>query len=393
MYLANDVIQNSRKKGTEFTKEFSAALRPAFEFMSKFVKFKLQSIELRVLMTFFFPFGRDTDEKTLHSLERIVNIWAERNIYEANLLSDFKKAIRSSTSTTTGNKLTSKSSQANSQEAGRDKRKREPKPNDDSQNKKPKSYSLVNSVCLLSQSEAELPIKGEDVNPEELIKSLQALQNTASCDAAIRERISKLPPEVSDLSLVEKIKDKRQMEQLSDQVEDAFRMLNEYNQRLTQELDDRKQVSVMLAAYHRYQRDRFASAEEKFNEYRERLRKVTQVKNELKSHLQNLPDLTMFAIAALPTPGDLFTSKPPVVKQTVDNGDSDSSPFSPLRPQHSPITSSPTPPSFETIETSLGRDSYNGEVFESENSYVPSARVKLNEAGGIATSYGSAFVP
>jgi len=30
MYLANDVIQNSRKKGPEFTTEFASTLQPAF---------------------------------------------------------------------------------------------------------------------------------------------------------------------------------------------------------------------------------------------------------------------------------------------------------------------------------------------------------------------------
>lgn len=35
MYLANDVIQNSRKKGPEFTKEFASALKAAFTNVSK----------------------------------------------------------------------------------------------------------------------------------------------------------------------------------------------------------------------------------------------------------------------------------------------------------------------------------------------------------------------
>ena len=35
MYLANDVIQNSRKKGPEFTKEFISPLKYAFEFVAR----------------------------------------------------------------------------------------------------------------------------------------------------------------------------------------------------------------------------------------------------------------------------------------------------------------------------------------------------------------------
>lgn len=35
MYLANDVIQNSRKKGPEYAKEFTTALKQGFEIVAK----------------------------------------------------------------------------------------------------------------------------------------------------------------------------------------------------------------------------------------------------------------------------------------------------------------------------------------------------------------------
>ena len=37
MYLANDVIQNSRKKGPEYSKEFGAVLKASFEVVAKYV--------------------------------------------------------------------------------------------------------------------------------------------------------------------------------------------------------------------------------------------------------------------------------------------------------------------------------------------------------------------
>lgn len=37
MYLANDVIQNSRKKGPEYSKEFSGVLKQAFDIISRYV--------------------------------------------------------------------------------------------------------------------------------------------------------------------------------------------------------------------------------------------------------------------------------------------------------------------------------------------------------------------
>ena len=71
MYLANDVIQNSKKKGPEYTKEFNLVLKSAFEFVSK-----------------------GADDKMLQSLDRIINIWKERNIYDSNTLSEFRKHVR-----------------------------------------------------------------------------------------------------------------------------------------------------------------------------------------------------------------------------------------------------------------------------------------------------------
>jgi regulator of Ty1 transposition protein 103 len=42
--------------------------------------------------------------------------------------------------------------------------------------------------------------------PEELIKALNDLENAPSCDAVVRERISKLPPEIADVSLLSQLK-------------------------------------------------------------------------------------------------------------------------------------------------------------------------------------------
>ena len=39
-----------------------------------------------------------------------------------------------------------------------------------------------------------------------LIRGLQELENSASSDAVVRERIAALPPEVSDITLLNKLK-------------------------------------------------------------------------------------------------------------------------------------------------------------------------------------------
>lgn len=69
MYLANDVIQNSRKKGPEYGQEFGNYLTKAFEHMA------------------------DSEEKTLSSLSRLLTIWSERGIYSETQITEFRKAL------------------------------------------------------------------------------------------------------------------------------------------------------------------------------------------------------------------------------------------------------------------------------------------------------------
>lgn len=74
-YLVNDVIQNSRKKGPEFKNEFGPVLGSALKVMAQTVK----------------------DEKTTQRIERILNIWDERNIFDSEHMTDFRKSLGEST--------------------------------------------------------------------------------------------------------------------------------------------------------------------------------------------------------------------------------------------------------------------------------------------------------
>lgn len=69
MYLANDVIQNSKKKGPEFGKEFETVLPKAFEHMKGF------------------------DQKTRERLNRLLQIWEERGVYDKVQIAEFKAAF------------------------------------------------------------------------------------------------------------------------------------------------------------------------------------------------------------------------------------------------------------------------------------------------------------
>ncbi|KAG8274142.1 Regulation of nuclear pre-mRNA domain-containing protein 1A [Homalodisca vitripennis] len=74
MYLANDVIQNSKKKGPEYGREFGTVLRKAFEVVGQ----KMQG------------------EKTKRSINRLLDVWEERGVYSKSQIADFRRAFNSS---------------------------------------------------------------------------------------------------------------------------------------------------------------------------------------------------------------------------------------------------------------------------------------------------------
>ena len=107
--------------------------------------------------------------------------------------------------------------------------------------------------------------------------------------------------------------DKEAAERLSKTVDEACLLLAEYNGRLAVELEDRRQLARMLMEYTQNQKDVLPEKEKKLEEYKQKLAWVTQVRKELKSHIQSLPDLSLLpnvtgGLAPLPSAGDLFST-------------------------------------------------------------------------------------
>ena len=59
---------------------------------------------------------------------------------------------------------------------------------------------------------------GEPPEPEILIKAIQELENSASSDAIVREKIARLPPEVSETGHLDKLQSAKEGQQLMEKV-------------------------------------------------------------------------------------------------------------------------------------------------------------------------------
>ena len=70
LYLANDVIQNSKKKGPEYRVEFVRVLPQAFQLVS-----------------------REKDSSLQRSVERIVNIWEERKVFDGETVGKLRSLL------------------------------------------------------------------------------------------------------------------------------------------------------------------------------------------------------------------------------------------------------------------------------------------------------------
>jgi len=314
LYLANDVSQNSKKKHPEYSKEFGSVMKQVLE-------------HLAVI---------DLEEKTIKSIERLLKIWQDRAIFDSKIQADLSKiwttkileaAIADDgvkTPPQPPNKKVKTDAHHRSAEKRNSSSHKISAKHDSNKDEKPSINSasarlsggeieemLRNTASSPVQSELS-PSSADPPEPEELIKALQDLENSASSDAVVREKIARLPPEVSETSHLEKIGSTDEGLKLLTQVNNASTLLNDYNERLQQELKDRHKVGKMIKDFLAAQKDLLAQAEERLEIYRDKLDKVNTIKDDLKSHIQSLPDLTQLpdvtgGLAPLPSAGDLFT--------------------------------------------------------------------------------------
>lgn len=286
MYLANDVIQNSKKKGPEFGKEFGNYLPKAFEHMKSF------------------------DEKTRERLNRLLIIWEERGVYDKTQITEFKAAFDAATEPVKepGTPPPKKKLKT----ADVEKVKTQIPKSEKKERKKSETEVEVDGTKELHVTLSPKTPAGDPPETEELIKALMDLENSASSDATVREQIASLPPEVSEVSLLANLADRSAADQLSSAVNEAAALLADYNGRLQSEMEERKKLLTMLRDYTLAQKQLLQQAQTTLEDYKEKLKKVCSVRTEVKSHISNLPDLTQLpdvtgGLAPLPSAGDLFS--------------------------------------------------------------------------------------
>lgn len=126
-------------------------------------------------------------------MERILNIWEERGVYDKDKIKDFKGNLGSKPST-------KPESKKKDEKPSRKRKSEEPSTSatNGSEKKKPKVPTPSKAKVVEVNGEKhvtlspQLPV-GDPPEAEELIKMLQDLEEAASSDAVTRQRITRLP--------------------------------------------------------------------------------------------------------------------------------------------------------------------------------------------------------
>ena len=294
IYLANDILQNSRKKGTEYQTEFTTNIL-------------LEAIQSTSLAA---------DSKLRFTLERILNIWKDRKIFPDNRIEQFKIALHNPDKVTIDNiddnilrsPLNNKSNKSskspkNTIASSEDE--------DDVVKKKRKLIASEQQKPTVSfDIEAKIDLKIPDAL--ELAAMLRDLEKSASSDAIVRGKIAELPPKISDLTTLSDYKSQSETVDFNIKLSESLVLLDEYNQRLTDELIQRKRTTFQLSAFIKEQQKQSDADRQSLIDWKSKLKQIEHFKNELKTHLKSLPDLKIIDEAAelspLPTANDLFSN-------------------------------------------------------------------------------------
>lgn len=290
MYLANDVIQNSKRKGPEFSLSFIDPLEAA-----------LQHI--------FNQHGKDS--KLLQRVERIVGIWKQRRIYSDEVFGRLEKTIRTINGNGTREKIQRKEKPSPPSPEPPEKKGRSSFNGSQKLQEEISRFQKKTSPQEVDSTETEEAPKPPESS--EIIRAILSLENAACTDAPVREKIASLPTEVSDVTMLAKVQDQVTLDDLRKRVEDACGLLSSYNKRLDEELSERDKLAVMLAGFKQHNTHMITNTEKMLAEYKAKLDCALRVREEIKSHANNLPDMSKLPnvssgrLVPLPTAGDLFT--------------------------------------------------------------------------------------
>ena len=242
MYLANDLVQNSRKKYPEVAKEFGTVMKLVFT--------HLVALNL--------------DAKTQNSIDRLVNIWRDRQIFDKKIISDMNTVWES--------------------------RAQKAPVSDEPKKKKHKSTE--------SSSNGGGGNIDIDQTSDDVMKFMEILNATSDLDTS-EELLSSLP-DMSSIFQVELSEDESK-EKLS-QLSEAENQLQEQSKIIQEEIDRRLYLEKLMSNFLKAQKPIVNKKKERLKNCKTKLKTINEAKKMLDNQLLT-DSIAEDELESIPLPG------------------------------------------------------------------------------------------
>ncbi|EDO31191.1 predicted protein [Nematostella vectensis] len=194
-YLANDVLQNSRKKGKEFSSAFARVLREAVPLLS--------------------------DKSIKDAVKRVLQIWQDRKVFEVEFIDDLRGKL-------------DKSNSSNHSQPSKSVRKKE------KEKEKPNLKEVEKPASKPSKPEKRLP--PADFKPSKLIDALDAMRKFESEVTLQESQLNSLRIDASDMEAIKQLKDRSTGARFTEEYEMASQKLEKFCKTIEQEKEERSQL-------------------------------------------------------------------------------------------------------------------------------------------------------
>uniref|UniRef100_A0A914W2J4 CID domain-containing protein n=1 Tax=Plectus sambesii TaxID=2011161 RepID=A0A914W2J4_9BILA len=284
IYLANDVIQNSRKKWPLFQEHFYHVLEKALAHVAK-----------------------HADDNTLNSVKRVITVWKERNVFGGSTV---EKLLGAMTSVLSGSRVASLMDDMATTP-----------PREEQQ---PSTSAVVSPITPPDSGRSAIKRKSDVALEDstlgmsapttaELLRALRQLEDPASADGDTRQQIASFPEAVANPAFLRQIANSEQADVLHKKIKEAEPVVDDYCKRLSKEMEHRRETQQMLIDYLRVQKEKATNTQDLLNRFREKREKLKTDRVEVYKHYESLPDLSklpnMEQLNPLPSAGELFDKK------------------------------------------------------------------------------------
>ncbi|OCT69069.1 regulation of nuclear pre-mRNA domain-containing protein 2 [Xenopus laevis] len=301
-YLANDIIQNCKRKNAIVYREAFAEVLPEAASLVK-------------------------DGAVSKSVERIFKIWEERNVYQEDVIASFKSALRDGNSGKRSRSSRPKPEKVQEGDGNSEKRSR---------SSRPKPEKVQEAPPVTPKAELKSKIVAE-FRPQKLIDDLQVYKRSVDNVDLQEQQLSNMRVDVCSTETLKRLKDKAGGKRFSKDFEEASAKLEEFVGLLEKQVKNGPPLTEALENAGIFYEAQYREVKVVVNAYKTFANRVSNLKKKLDQLKATLPDPE-----ESPVPSPTIDAPSPTGSESPFQGMGDVSPLSPEIEPIPPI--SPEPP-------------------------------------------------